>query len=567
LLWVAVASVVIVGVAVVGIARRPASSRVAAIAAATPDPPRLQLRPPALLGPRPAAKGILVLPGRDALPDEVARALRSGDVSVRGRPDAPVALVALLDFANPLSANVFRTATEIAAAHPDDVQLVVRPVPALPVGVRPAEAVLAAREQGRFWEMAERILRDPDRIDRAALETHARDVGLDVARFAQALDDRRFKTAVEREVALARSAGAHSPSLIVNRQVVSTSLPAVVIEGAVQEELARVRGVPIRELPARPAIDRRPREIEWPPPALSLPADVLGTPVSVPALPDTPVRGDRAAKVEVRCFVAYEGPETDRTRVILEGLARTHGAVARIAVRPVTDHGAGQLAAEAAWAAAAQGKFWELHDAMLAQGPPLDGVVLGRLASEVGLDPKTFRAALDDHRHTARVESDTALRRAARLNERPSCVVDGVLAREPLALVLLVEAALVRAGVPVPEGTRSAVVTDFRAQGYDLGRLAAWATLGQLFRAEARDTAWARATEEELGRFGDEVRRALPGVENLTFECRTTLCRISWRSEENVTMSLQRLLQQRYRPRAGGTDAGGLVVAMRKPGT
>jgi len=47
-------------------------------------------------------------------------------------------------------------------------------------------------------------------------------------------------------------------------------------------------------------------------------------------------------------------------------------------------------AAEAAEAAAAQGRFWEMHDALFAQDPPLDDERLARCARKAGLDMERY---------------------------------------------------------------------------------------------------------------------------------------------------------------------------------
>ncbi len=74
---------------------------------------------------------------------------------------------------------------------------------------------------------------------------------------------------------------------------------------------------------------------------------------------------------------------------------------------PLPDvHPHAQLAAEASEAAAAEGKFWEMHDRLLARQDHLTPDDLARDAEELGLDAERFRVALVKHKHTARVEQD-----------------------------------------------------------------------------------------------------------------------------------------------------------------
>jgi NhaA family Na+:H+ antiporter len=69
-------------------------------------------------------------------------------------------------------------------------------------------------------------------------------------------------------------------------------------------------------------------------------------------------------------------------------------------------HPRAELAAEAAEAAAAQGKFWEMHDALFTEQRPLDRNVLLEIAASLGLDIERFVADIDDHRFAERVQED-----------------------------------------------------------------------------------------------------------------------------------------------------------------
>jgi len=63
------------------------------------------------------------------------------------------------------------------------------------------------------------------------------------------------------------------------------------------------------------------------------------------------------------------------------------------------------LAAEAAEAAAAQDKFWEMHDALFRHQARLGPKDLHRYAVEIGLDPVRYAAEMDDHIYLQRSTS------------------------------------------------------------------------------------------------------------------------------------------------------------------
>ncbi|NES27892.1 Na+/H+ antiporter NhaA [Micromonospora terminaliae] len=74
---------------------------------------------------------------------------------------------------------------------------------------------------------------------------------------------------------------------------------------------------------------------------------------------------------------------------------------------PLPDvHPQARLAAEAAEAAAAQGKFWQMHDLLLDHQDKLNLTDLIRYAGDLGLDQERFHDDLKRHAHAGRIESD-----------------------------------------------------------------------------------------------------------------------------------------------------------------
>jgi len=69
-------------------------------------------------------------------------------------------------------------------------------------------------------------------------------------------------------------------------------------------------------------------------------------------------------------------------------------------------HSHAQLAAQATEAAAAQGKFWEMHDAIFDHQGQLDLEHLVQYAAEIGLDVERFKQELEDGIYKERVTED-----------------------------------------------------------------------------------------------------------------------------------------------------------------
>ena len=88
-------------------------------------------------------------------------------------------------------------------------------------------------------------------------------------------------------------------------------------------------------------------------------------------------------------------------------------------------HPHAQRAAEAAEAAAAQGRFWEMHDVLFANQRALEDEDLASYARELGLDVERFAAELSGGVHAARVREDLASAERMRLAGTPAFFVAG----------------------------------------------------------------------------------------------------------------------------------------------
>src|SRR5260370_14062230 len=71
-----------------------------------------------------------------------------------------------------------------------------------------------------------------------------------------------------------------------------------------------------------------------------------------------------------------------------------------------TSHPRAEQAAEAAEAAAAQGRFWPMHDLLFENQKRLRDRDLRDYADQLGLDRERFDTELAEHVHAARVHAD-----------------------------------------------------------------------------------------------------------------------------------------------------------------
>jgi Na+/H+ antiporter NhaA len=120
------------------------------------------------------------------------------------------------------------------------------------------------------------------------------------------------------------------------------------------------------------------------------------------------IRGSASAVVTVVEYGDFECPWTQMAAPTARELLAANSDIRYVWRHlPLPDvHPYAQLAAEAAEAAAAQGKFWEMHDLLLTNQERLQPENLIEYATELGLDTSQFRDSLNRHPFASRVARD-----------------------------------------------------------------------------------------------------------------------------------------------------------------
>ena len=88
-------------------------------------------------------------------------------------------------------------------------------------------------------------------------------------------------------------------------------------------------------------------------------------------------------------------------------------------------HPLAPLAAEASEAAAAQGRFWEYHDALFAAQPKLSRETMLEVGRDLGLDVERMVAEIDSGAHRDRIARDLASAEASGATGTPTFFVNG----------------------------------------------------------------------------------------------------------------------------------------------
>jgi protein-disulfide isomerase len=113
-------------------------------------------------------------------------------------------------------------------------------------------------------------------------------------------------------------------------------------------------------------------------------------------------------------------------------------------------------AAEAAMAANAQGKFWQMHDKLFANQQALDRPAIDKYAEEIGLNMAKYKAAMDQHLYKQQIDDDSKAGTAVGASGTPAFFINGqsLSGAQPFdAFKKVIDAELAKANELVKKGT------------------------------------------------------------------------------------------------------------------
>jgi protein-disulfide isomerase len=158
----------------------------------------------------------------------------------RGPENAPVTIVEFSDYQCPFCAKLSMTLKEIVDVYRGQVRLVFRDYP-LPIhrdAAKAAEAATCAGDQGRYWEMHDKLFEGQRYLDMGDLRRYAAMIGLDAASFNECLESNRHAGKWENDRRAGSDYGVVStPTLFVNGRYVGGTVPFEAIAQLVDEEL------------------------------------------------------------------------------------------------------------------------------------------------------------------------------------------------------------------------------------------------------------------------------------------------------------------------------------------
>jgi Na+/H+ antiporter NhaA len=150
--------------------------------------------------------------------------------------------------------------------------------------------------------------------------------------------------------------------------------------------------------------------------------------LTVPVDPELDhVRGPAKAPVTLVEYGDFECPYCGQAEPVIRDLLAGHGDLRYVWRHlPLTDvHPHAQLAAEAAEAAAGQGKFWDMHHRLLEHQDSLTATDLLQHAAAIGLDTERFTRDMRERAGAAKVAADTDSADQSNVSGTPTFFING----------------------------------------------------------------------------------------------------------------------------------------------
>jgi protein-disulfide isomerase len=373
-------------------------------------------------------------PPPPAIPEEDDKAtfrVPVGNSPVRGKSTALVTIVEFSDFQCPFCKRVQTTLDEVRKRYGDDVRFVFKhnPLPFHPRAEPASEVALEARaEKGddAFFRVHDALFQAA-KLEDDDLESIARNAHLDLARVKKAIASKKYSVTIAADTDLADEVKAMgTPHFFINGRRLVGAQPIEKFVTLVDEELAKAKAMVAHGVGRQSVYEelQKSAQAAEPPEMKTIPAPTA----------DQPFLGARDAKVVIVEFSDFQCPFCSRVEPALQELLTLYPGKIKIVWRhrPLAFHPDAHLAAEAAVEAFRQkgnDAFWAYRTMLFKNQSTSSGLKKKALldyADQLGLDLVRFAAALEDHRHSALVDADSAVADAAGINGTPAFVINGV---------------------------------------------------------------------------------------------------------------------------------------------
>ena len=384
------------------------------------------------------------MPGSAAAPSYVAKGsmedspiIPVGESPVLGNPDAPVTIVEFSDYQCPFCQRGASTLKELYQKYPNDVRIVFKnyPLPFHKEAPAASKAALAAAEQGKYWEMHDKLFDNYKKFKANASDMKsfaaglAKDIGLDVAKFNTAFDKPEYDKMIQEDMALGGKIGVRgTPHFFINGVRISGAQPLEKFEEIFKAQLEEARKL-------EGAKDTYAQMVKKNYAAAEEPADQQEPPQKVTFVPvDQELDGIKGnvndALVTIVEFSEFQCPFCKRGDATVSQVVQEYGDKVRVVFKhlPLPFHNKAEPAAKAVLAAKRQGKFWEYHDALFAKQSELasNQEIFVSIANDLGLNVSKFEADMQDPQIAKQIKDDSDLAGRIGAQGTPNFFINGV---------------------------------------------------------------------------------------------------------------------------------------------
>ncbi|RYE91299.1 MAG: hypothetical protein EOO75_08970, partial [Myxococcales bacterium] len=260
----------------------------------------------------PAAKGAddKKEPAKPAEDDKTVWKVLVGDSPADGPDTAPVTVVIFSDYQCPFCKKVEDSLKEVKKTYGDKVRIVWKDQP-LPFHPRAMPAAVLAREARAqkgvkaFWEAHDKLFESAPKLEDADLEALAKTLGVDVAKYKDALAKGKYKESIELDQNQADDLNASgTPHFFINGRRLVGAQPVDKFKSVIDEEIKKAEGLKAKGIAANKVYDEIMKEGKEPPPPEMKKVAAPG--------PDAPFKGGKAAKVVIQEFSDFQCPFCSR---------------------------------------------------------------------------------------------------------------------------------------------------------------------------------------------------------------------------------------------------------------
>ena len=288
-----------------------------------------------------------------------------GDSIFRGPEDAPVTIINFSDFQCPFSKRSVDYMETVMKRYNGKVRYVFKhfPLSFHKLAKPAANAAIAARNQGKFWEYYAKLYNDVKNVTEENLVAYAKELKLDIDKFNTDRTSAETAAKVQEDISLGSVFGVRgTPTLFINGERIvganNSKMEEVIVRQIAAGEQLKAKGVkdPYTEIVKNGKTKFIPPKREAP----AVSQDVYK--VEIPS--HAPVWGAEDALVTIVLFDDFECPFCSRLYATYEQLKKDYAGKIRIAFvnLPLGFHKKAKDAAYLGAAAHKQGKFWEMYD-------------------------------------------------------------------------------------------------------------------------------------------------------------------------------------------------------------